>query len=155
MKKLEMKKLDDMDSINRVMLAMFEKNGPQTIVIKNLVASMREAQRGLYWLWVGVIGSDIGNSKEEQHFIFKEKFLLNIYLNDPDEHPEFVDLVENMLIIRKNSPNQYQTVRHFVINNTSHMDASKKNMMEYLSEISAFARDMQIRLPAPERDGML
>ena len=40
--------------------------------------SITTAQRGLYFVWCGVIGNDLGNSKDEQHQYFDTKFLLSI-----------------------------------------------------------------------------
>jgi hypothetical protein len=155
MKTVEMKSLDDLDVLLRVARTQFEAHGNLSISIKNLDESLREAQRGLYWVFVGVVGADLGNTKEEQHRIYKEMFLLNIYLHDPENHSEFVDLVENLKIIRENSPEQYPMVRKWVVDKISHMDATKDNMTEYLKEIENHATGLQIRLPAPDRKGII
>ena len=155
MKTLSMKSLDDLDSILLVAREEYEKHGDRQVVIKKLTESISEAQRGLYWWWLKYIGAEHGNSKDEQHMIFKEQFLLRIYLNDVENHHEFADLVKNMQIIKHKAPEQYPTIRAFVIRETHIADATVENMKDYLKEIEAHARDYQIRLPAPDRDGLI
>lgn len=154
MKKISVKSLDDLDIVLRVVRSQFEEHGARTVVIKKLTASVKEEQRGLYWRFLSVIAGDIGNTKEEQHRIYKELFLLNIYLHDPENHPEFVELVDNMRLIRDQAPEQYKVVREFVIDNVSHMDATVTNMRDYLIEIENHARGLQIMLPANTREGV-
>jgi len=155
LKTLSLKTLDDLDVILRVARSEFETHGDRRVVIKKLSESVSEAQWGHYWWWTVIIGNEHGNTKKEQHRIFKEQFLLRIYLNDPDGHPEFSELVENMKIIKGKAPDQYPAIRDFVINETHIRDASVDNMREYLNEIAGHARDFQIQLPAPEREGLI
>lgn len=125
------------------------------IVIKNHSESLREAQRGLYWVWIGVMAPDMGYDKEELHDVFKRDIFLNIYIADPDNHPIFIGVVENMEAVKKLSQNQYHDIRLMVLNGVSHLHATKNNMTEVLRRVEQIAQDYDIRLPAPPRQGLL
>ena len=155
MKTITMSCLDDLDIVARIARDHFDKYGKTLVVVKNVEESLSEAQRGLYWVWVGVIAADLGNTKDEQHQYFKERYLLKIYINDPENHPEFVGVAENMRIIKERCPEQYAANRALVLAGVSTLDATKENMAELLKEVENMARSNQIRLPAPPRKGLL
>ena len=155
MDKSEVTNLDDLDSCMDMIRAQFDEHGPQEVTSKNFKETLNSAQRGCYWWWLGYIGKHLGSTKEEIHRVYKEKFLLNIFLGDPDGHPEFAELVQNMNILKKNLPNKYEYFRSMVIDGISHMDASVKNMSDLLTEVSSHARELNIRLPAPKRNDLI
>ena len=155
MKTVVMEKLDDLDIVARVIRTHFDKYGKTCVVVKNVEESLTDAQRGLYWVWTGIIGADLGNTKDEQHEYFKERYLLNIFINDPENHPEFSGVVDNMKIIKERCPEQYAANRALVMAGVSTMDATKGNMSELLKEVETMARNNSIRLPPPPRDGLL
>ena len=33
------------------------------------------SQNALYWVWMTILGADIGHTKEEMHYVFKRQFL--------------------------------------------------------------------------------
>ena len=155
MKTVVVKTLDDLDVVLRVARSHFDQHGETQVVIKNIDESITDAQRAYHFVLCGIIGADLGNTKDEQHQYFKERFLLNIYIADIENHPEFAGVVENMQTVKKHCPEQYPAIRKLVIGGVSITDATKANMAELLTEEIAFARDHQIRLPAPPRDGLL
>lgn len=155
MKIVKINSLDDLDILLRVARAQFDSKGSLDVVIKNQDESITSEQWGLYFIWCGVIGADLGNTKDEQHQYFKERYLLRIFINDPVNHPEFIGVVENMKIIKERCPEQYEANRRLVINGVHLRDTTKQNMMDLLNEVDAMARELDIRLPAPPRKGML
>ena len=155
MKKIQVKTLDDLDIVLNVSRDLFDKKGECEVIVKNIDESITDAQRGLYWVWCGVIGADLGNTKDEQHQYFKERYLLNIYINDPVNHPEFIGVVDNMQVIKANCPEQYAATRALIISGVSTTAAKKLNMIDLLDEVDGMARSLNIRLPAPPRDGLM
>ena len=154
MKKIQVKTLDDLDIVLNVTRALFDKKGEAEVIVKNIDESITDAQRGLYFVWCGVIGADLGNTKDEQHQYFKERYLLNIYINDPVNHPEFIGIVDNMQVIKANCPEQYAATRALIIGGVSITAAKKLNMIDLLDEVDGMARSLNIRLPAPPREGL-
>lgn len=155
MKTISVKKLSDRDIVLNVIGEFYDKYSACEVVVKTLQESLTDQQRKLYFTWMGIIGADLGNSKDEQHQQMKEKFLLKIYIADPENHPEFVGVVDNMQIVRLQCPEQFPALRKLVFGGLSIMDATKKNMIDLLREVEALARSLDIRLPAPERKGMI
>jgi len=155
MKTVTMHTLDDLDVVARVARAHFDKHGETQVIIKNVDESITDAQRAYHWVLCGIFGADLGYSKDEMHQQLKEKYLLNIYINDPLNHPGFVGVVDNMLTVKKQCPEQYPAIRALVIGGVSIKDATKANMMELLTEEIAFANDHQIRIPLPPRAGLV
>ena len=155
MKTVIMKTLDDLDVVARVARAHFDKHGETMVVVKNLDESITDAQRAFHFVLCGIIGADLGNTKDGQHQYFKERFLLNIYINDTENHPEFIGVVDNMMTVKKHCPEQYSAIRKLVVGGVSIKDATKANMMELLTEEIGFASDHQIRIPLPPREGLV
>ena len=155
MKTVVMRTLDDLDVVGRVTRAHWEKYGETCVIIKNVDESITDAQRAYHFVLCGIIGTDLGNSKDEQHQYFKERFLLNIYINDPENHPEFIGVVDNMLTVKQHCPERYPAIRKLVVGGVSIKHATKQNMMELLTEEINFANSHQIRLPAPPREGLV
>jgi len=154
-KKIEVKELDDLDICLKVIRTQFDLKGKQEVTVKNWKESLNDAQRGCYWWWIGYIATDLGNTKEEMHRIYKEQFLLNIFLGDPDNHPEFTELVNNMLALKEGLPERFEFFRNLVIDGLSHLDATVKNMRDLLTEVSNHAAGLDIRLPAPKRRDLI
>ena len=155
MKTITVKCLTDLKAVKLIVKQEFKEHGSRLVTVKKLTESVREAQKGLYWIWCGVIGAEHGNTKLEQHRIFKEKFFLRVYVNDEENHPQYKEIAEHMQAVKLNAPDTHKVLRNFIIDETHIADATKENMMEILTEISALARDFQIRLPAPDRDGLI
>jgi hypothetical protein len=129
----------------------FERLGEIGVTVKGRKESLSEGQRGYYWLCTGIIAKELGLTKEEQHLYFKEKFLLNIILGDPSNHPEFQQLVENLKIVRTKAPEQYPAIREWVISKISHLDATQDNMVDLITHVLSFGFDKKIALPEPKR----
>jgi hypothetical protein len=148
---VKVKSLDDLEACLWAIREEFDAHGEREVVIKGLKDSLTEAARHYYWIIVTEFAKHDGLSKEETHFVFKEKFLLNIYLGDPGNHPKFQELAENMRIIKQLAPEQYPPVRQFVVENVSHMDATRNNMADLITECLNLAWQRKIPIPEPER----
>ena len=96
MKTVIVRELDDLDIALRVIRAHHDQHGETQVVIKNVDESITDAQRAYHFVLCGIIGADLGNTKDEQHQYFKERFLLNIYIADIENHPEFAGVEERL-----------------------------------------------------------
>ena len=144
----------DKQAVSLTIDAYLTMNGECDVTVKKLDESLTDAQRKLYWVWCKIIGDSQGNTKTEQHWIFKKRFLLKIYVSDPDNHPEFVGVIGNMQTIKVQCPEQFPAMRKLVYSGLSITKAKKHNMIDMLNDVEAFSRDNNIRLPAPERKGL-
>lgn len=154
-KKIDVSSLDDLDAVLRILRQRFDTSGRQTVIIGNFERNISVEQRGLYWMWLSIVAAELGNTKEELHKVFKERFLLNIFLSDIENHKDFEGLTENMRIVKTLAPDQYPAIRLFVMSQLSIMDATVDNMRQYLKEIESEANNMRIRLPIPELQGLI
>jgi len=74
MRKLTVEKLDDLDIVLNVTRAMFDSKGKLHVIVKQFEESFTDEQKGYYFVLCGIIGAELGNSKDEQHQYFKERF---------------------------------------------------------------------------------
>ena len=154
MKKVQIRNQEDKAIVSTLIDAHLTFKGECEVIIKNIDESITDAQRSLYFVWCGVIGADLGNTKDEQHQYCKERYLLNIYIDDPENHPEFKGVAENMNIIKQQCPDEFWPLRRLVLDGLTIRTATKENMIELLNEVEGMARGLDIRLPAPPRDGL-
>lgn len=104
-------------------------------------------QNSLYWLWLTAISNHFGNSKDEQHKIFKRKFLSVIYVRDDREFADMAQSVGNLRNIIDGV--EYENIAQGVAKLMSTTKATVKQMSEYLTDIDAFCQRQQIKLPIP------
>lgn len=155
MKKVTVENLNDLDIVLNVTRAMHEAQGKLQVIIKKFAPNLSEEQRGLYFKWMGEIGAELGNTKEEQHRHYKERFLLNIYIQDTEGHPGFAEMAASIRAIKQDNPQEYKHIRNQIIDLVSITSASVDNMRDYLKEISNDARNLNIRLTIPEMKGLV
>lgn len=134
-------------------------NGDTEVIIRKPVLDRSLEQNKLYWLWMSVIGNELGNTKEEQADIYKGLFLIKIYVDTEREQGKpgkYTELAKAMSTINgKVSDTEYQFIRKQVIAQISTTDASVKQMREYLNQIKAHAGMLNIALPLPEHKGLI
>lgn len=146
----------DITICQNVIADEFARHGERLVRIISLDESFTERQRGLYWRWCEAIAGKTGETKIDVHERLKERYLINIYLADPDNHQDIVSVVEPMRIIRNQAPAMYGPIRDYVMRSISHLAATKKNMTEYLQCIESDAISQQIALPyPPEKENLL
>lgn len=155
MKSITIDKLADLDILLRVARTLFESQGKLTVIVKKYERDISAEQRGLYFQWVGIIGSELGYTKDECHNLYKERFLANIFLADPENHQQFCDAVAAMRDVKNSYELAYVTIRKYILAELSITKATTKNMSAYMEEIENDARGLNIRLPLPEDKGII
>jgi hypothetical protein len=102
----------------------------------------------LYWKWLTVIGAELGESKDELHERFKEKWLVSIYERDD---PDFADMLQSLrAVYRQGMRTEALALRKRIVVLTSTTTATVAQMAEYMQSVEHFAAETGIRLPFPE-----
>ena len=151
MRTLTIEQLTDLDIVLRVARDLWEKHGKQSVVIKNFDESLSEKQRRLWWLWVGTICVDVGDTKDDFHEQAKSRIFLPIFLRNPENHQNLCDAVATMRGIRnKATAQEYAMIRKYIVCHISHLDATASEMREALTQLESEAISLGIVLPKPE-----
>jgi len=142
----------DISIVSNVCAAMLDKDGKLSVTVKKYDETLSDKQRRIYFKWAGIIGGELGYTKDEQHLILKERFLLNIFLGDFDNHNHYtlMDGWKNLLIVKDARPDLYDGLYQSILASVSIMDASITNMREYLNEIDNLPQGLGIVLPKAE-----
>ena len=139
----------DIAIVSNVCAAMLDKDGKLSVTVKKYDETLSDKQRRIYFKWAGIIGGELGYTKDEQHLILKERFLLNIFMQDTDNHKH--DTLRegycNLLIVKDARPDLYEGLYRSILASVSIKNASIANMREYLTEIDNLARGLGIVLP--------
>jgi hypothetical protein len=106
------------------------------------------AQNRTLWLWLSIIGNELGESKEELHEKYKDKFLVNIFERDNQDYAEMVGSLRN--VYRHGLKDEAVALRRRIVALTSTTTATVAQMQEYLQNIERDAANLGIRLPCPE-----
>ena len=105
-------------------LERLDLKGPILMTVKPYKEKRSTAQNSLYWLWLGIIGADLGNNKDEIHAVMAHKFLA----------PEIKEIMGEQIEIIKSTTKL--NIHEFT---------------EYLNQIEIFASGfLNIILPRPE-----
>ncbi|WP_418655379.1 recombination protein NinB, partial [Acinetobacter higginsii] len=94
------------------------------------------AQNSLYWKWLSVIERKTGNDKDQLHFEFKKKFLINILKRDDKEYAE---MCLALSALKQSESDQFEAIANGVIRETSTTRMDTKQYTEYLQQIEAYA----------------
>ncbi|MFW1838626.1 recombination protein NinB [Acinetobacter gyllenbergii] len=106
------------------------------------------AQNSLYWKWLSVIERKTGNDKDQMHFEFKKKFLINILKRDDKEYAE---MCLALSALKQSESEQFRAIADGVIRETSTTRMDTKQYTEYLQQIEAYAlAKLGISLPVPD-----
>lgn len=118
------------------------------IIIREAKKDISAEQRGLYFKWMGIIGEEIGQTKDEMHYQSKERHLVPIFIRDDIEYSE---MWSAMIAVRDaGMAKEADMLMRGIIKETSITRASVKQMAEYMNEIEREAAGLQIRLPHPD-----
>ena len=151
MKKITVETLDDLDIVLKITRNLLEINGKQEVTIKNFKRDRSAEQNSLLWKWQTEIANELGNTKEEIHEIYKEKFLIGIFVRDDEEYASMATAIRAV-----EDGHQRQSIRRKVIALTSTTDCSVKQMSEYLDNIKLHAAtELNFRVSLPEHQGLL
>ena len=94
------------------------------------------AQNSLYWKWLSVIEKKTGNDKDQVHFEFKKKFLINMLKRDDKEYAE---MCLALSALKQSESEQFRAIADGVIRETSTTRMNTTQFTEYLNLIEAFA----------------
>jgi len=126
------------------------------IVIKPFKEIRSLAQNALYWKWLTLIGLELGMTKDELHFEYKERFLLPILIANPEDYPQFSGIMDSINAVRDAGlDDKADELYKLVIRLTSTTIAKTKHMTEYLNDIESHATSLGIYLPRPEDQDMM
>lgn len=113
------------------------------VCIKPYKRDRSAEQNALMWKWLTIIGAELGNTKDEQHDIYKLMFLVPIFIRDNQDYAEMWRTVSAL--------GSYEAMlKREILKLTSTTQANVKQMSEYLDDIQRNAAELGIRLPAPE-----
>lgn len=121
------------------------------IIIREAKKDISAEQRGLYFKWMGIIGEEIGQTKDEMHFQSKDRHLVPIFCRDDIEYAE---MWSSMVAVREaGMVKEADILMHGIVKETSITKASVKQMAEYMNEVEREAAGLGIRLPHPDDRG--
>lgn len=102
-------------------------------------------QNSLLWKWYTIIANELGESKEEVHERYKDRFLVNIFERDDPDYAEMVKTLRD--VYRQGMQKEALHLRKQIVALTSTTHASVAQMSEYLQNIENHAMSLAIRLP--------
>lgn len=118
------------------------------VTVKEHKKDISAGQRALYWQWLTVIGSYLGESKETLHERYKDRFLTIIYERD---NPEYAEMISSLReVYRQGMKEAALSLRKQVVCLTSITTATVAQMSEYMNDIEMDASSMAIQLPHPD-----
>jgi hypothetical protein len=107
------------------------------------------AQKGLYFIWVGVIANELGETKDDIHLRCKRQFLVPIYMrDDPYGYGSMMMTVLDVHRLGLKVKAKQQTAQ--IVKLTSTNDANVDQFREYLDDIEKYYITLGIILPHPE-----
>jgi len=118
------------------------------VIIKPYKKDRSASQNSLLWKWYTIIGAELGESKEDIHERYKNKFLVNIYERDDPEYSAMIQALRD--VWRHGMHAEAAGLRKKIVSLTSTTGATVKQMTEYLENIERDAASLGIRLPFPE-----
>jgi hypothetical protein len=124
-------------------------DGPlMEVVIREHKKNRSLDANALYWKWLTVIGAELGESKDDLHERFKEKWLVTIYERDD---PEYAEMLQSLrAVYRQGMRTEALALRKRIVALTSTTTATVAQMSEYMASVEHFAAETGIRLPFPE-----
>jgi hypothetical protein len=105
------------------------------------------AQNALYWMWLTIIGQERGETKDDMHYEYKERFLVHIFERDDPEYAEMIEAVRE--VHRAGMKPEAKLLARQIVQLTSTTKANTHQFTEYLTDIERDAQKMNIRLPHP------
>jgi len=118
------------------------------VVIKEHKKDRSAEQNSLYWKWITIIADSLGETKEQLHEIYKDRFLVQIYERDD---PEFSEMISSLrAIYRQGMKVEALALRKRIVALTSTTTATVAQFTEYLDDIQKDANSLSIRLPSLE-----
>ena len=141
----------DYEMVCKRIVGAMGKYGAADVSIRKPADRLSEEQRGFYWVSVGIIAGERGQTKLDMHRTLKQEFLLPIFLRDEERHPDLAAIRQHMRTLKAEAPETYNKMLTYIVNNTHLADASVDEMREYLDEIDNWGALEGYTLPPPRR----
>ncbi len=106
--------------------------------IKPFKRNRSVSQNALYFQHVTDIGNELGNTKDEQHKLLKEMYLVPILVRDDPDVERMAQILEQTHDLKKLA----------AVLSTTHLDV--RQFSEYITDVQGFAAEMSIGLRMPE-----
>lgn len=120
----------------------------QEVIIRDAKKDRTAAQNSLYWMWLTIIASELGNTKDDQHTYYKKQILVHIYERDDASYAEMLEAVRR--VHRQGNKKDAQHLADMIVELTSTTRADVGQFTEYLNDIEKDAFGKGITLPHPE-----
>lgn len=124
-----------------------------TVIVKPAKMSRSVAQNALYWIFNTHLEkhSETGNTKNEWHEYFKEKYLVRIYIKNPDKHPALCSSIEAITaIMEKGLTSEAAILWKNLLATLSTTSADVAEFKEYLECIEHEMIDFNCVLPVED-----
>jgi hypothetical protein len=118
------------------------------IIIQEYGKDRSKDQNALYWKWLTIIGNELGETKEDVHERYKDKFLVHIYERDNPEYAEMIQALRS--VWQQGMKKEAVGLRKKIVALTSTTTASVKQMVEYMENVERDAAGLAIMLPHPD-----
>ena len=113
-----------------------KQHQPLHVHVTSKQDSRTVAQNRLYWMWLGQIEKQTGNSKDDLHFELKKKFLIAIYERDDQG---FAEMCRAIKLLKQSESEQYAAIAKGVIHETTTTKMTVKQFTEYLTAVHDYA----------------
>ena len=119
------------------------------VVIREHKKDRTAAQNALLWLWYTVIAGELGETKDDIHYMYKSQILVHIYERDDLEYAEIILSIRR--IYRMTDMKDAALYLHkSIVKLTSTTTATVEQFTEYLNDIEKDCIGKGIVLPHPE-----
>ena len=119
----------------------------RVVTVEEHVENRSAKQQRLQWLWVTEFSNYTGETKEEVHDRFKERFAIPIFTRDDEGYAAMVEAVK--AVRRKGMNTEADALKKKILALTSTSDFSVKQNTEYLREIEMEAAKAGVSLSFP------
>lgn len=118
------------------------------VVVKDHHKDRTLLQNSTLWLWITVIGHELGWTKEDVHFNLKKRMLVPIYERDDTGYACMINSIRKLHTdgFKEDS----KLLAHQIVRLTSTTSATVKQFAEYLTEIERDMMGKGISLPHKE-----
>jgi hypothetical protein len=121
---------------------------PHEVIVREHKKDRSICQNSLLWKWYTIIAAELGESKEDVHERYKDKYLVNIYERD---NPEYAEMVQSLRVVyQKGMKQEALSLRKRIVALTSTTTATVAQMSEYMTNVDRDAASLAINLPHPE-----
>ena len=139
-------------NINSAMVAILalDDDKEHLVEIRPRTETTSTRQRKYYWKIIEIISEFTGATKDDQHWEYKQAFLVGIFRRREDGEYE-KDLIAANKLYELGEVEAFKRIRAVIIRNTSIMKAKVPEMAEYLSLVIQHGEvDLGLSLPHPE-----